>query len=299
MNVLIAGGTGFIGSRLVQKLVEEDCHVYVLTRYPKQYQNSEHVTYISYQFPLKRLPTIHAVVNLAGESLFGYWTSEKKKKILASRISITETLTQMMMQMETKPRVFVSASAVGFYGMDETKIFTENTTKPGDDFLASVTVQWEKTAQIAEDLGIRTVYTRFGIVLDRKNGALPLMSLPIKLFLGGKIGTGSQWISWIHIDDCINLIMHIIRGRFIFRSSQYDSTESCHERTVYEKACANIVTSSSYNCTFTAHSPCIRRDASTYYEWTIRISEKSNRQELFIHIPLFRRRPPTNISIMF
>lgn len=216
MNVLIAGGTGFIGSRLVQKLVEEDCHVYVLSRYPKQYQNSEHVTYISYQFPLKRLPTIHAVVNLAGESLFGYWTSEKKKQILASRISITETLIQMMMQMETKPRVFVSASAVGFYGMDETKIFTENTTKPGDDFLASVTVQWEKTAQIAEDLGIRTVYTRFGIVLDRKNGALPLMSLPIKLFLGGKIGTGSQWISWIHIDDCINLIMHIIEDDSFF-----------------------------------------------------------------------------------
>lgn len=211
MNVLITGGTGFIGSRLVQKLVEEDCQVYVLTRYPNQYKNTEHVTYIGYQFPLKRLPTIHAVVNLAGESLFGYWTDNKKKQILATRLSITDKVVQMMTQMEIKPKVFVSGSAVGYYGMDETTIFTENTTKPGEDFLASVTEKWEKTAQIAEDLGVRTVYARFGVVLDRNFGALPMMALPIKFFLGGKIGSGTQWISWIHIDDCIHLLMAIIR----------------------------------------------------------------------------------------
>ena len=211
MNVLITGGTGFIGSRLVQKLVKDNCHVYVLTRYPNQYKNTEHVTYIGYQFPLKRLPMIHAVVNLAGESLFGYWTDNKKKQILATRLSITEKVVQMMTQMEIKPKVFVSGSAVGYYGMDETTIFTENTTKPGEDFLASVTEKWEKTAQIAEHLGVRTVYARFGVVLDRNIGALPMMALPIKFFLGGKIGSGTQWISWIHIDDCIHLLMAIIR----------------------------------------------------------------------------------------
>lgn len=212
MNILMTGGTGFIGSRLVQRLVEEDCHVYVLTRNPKQYKNSAHVTYIGYQFPLKRLPMIHAVVNLAGESLFGYWTDEKKKQILATRLSITEAVIHMMTQMETKPKVFVSASAVGFYGTDETKIFTENTKEPGEDFLAVVTEKWEKTARLAEDLGIRTTYARFGVILDRNSGALPLMALPIKLFLGGKIGSGRQWISWIHIDDCIELLMEIINN---------------------------------------------------------------------------------------
>mgnify|MGYP001232329332 CR=1 FL=1 len=212
LNVLITGGTGFIGNRFVQKLAEEKCHAYVLTRYPKQYKDTEYISYISYQYPLQRLPMIHAVVNLAGESLFGYWTQEKKEKILSSRLSITERLIQVMMQMDPKPKVFISGSAIGYYGTSDEKIFTERTTIPGNDFLASVTVKWENAAQTAEDLGIRTVYTRFGVVLDRHNGALPMMALPIKFFLGGKIGSGKQWVSWIHIDDCIELLWHIIQN---------------------------------------------------------------------------------------
>src|SRR5699024_10868044 len=165
MNVLITGGTGLIGSRFVQKLVEEKYHVYVLTRHPRQHKDSQFVSYISYQYPLRRLPMIHAVVNLAGESLFGYWTEDKKDKIISSRISITDRLNQIMLQMDPKPNVFISGSAVGFYGMADDITFTEQTTIPGNDFLANVTVQWEKAAQTAEDFGIRTVYTRFGVVL--------------------------------------------------------------------------------------------------------------------------------------
>src|SRR5690625_4243251 len=193
MNILVTGGTGLIGSHFVQKLVNENHHVYIITRFPNHHQDSEYVTYISYNYPIYRLPTIHAVVNLAGESLFGYWSEKKKSNIINSRIRITEGLLKMMMQMDKKPEIFISGSAIGFYGTAEEMIFTENTIHPSDDFFGTVASSWEKSAQLAEDLGIRTVYTRFGVVLDRKKGALPLMALPIKLFVGGKVGTGNQW----------------------------------------------------------------------------------------------------------
>lgn len=207
MNILMTGGTGFIGSRLINQLVLEGHHIYVLTRFPKKHPDSAYISYISYQYPMKKLPFIHAVINLAGETLFGNWSEEKKASIVASRVKATEKLTKVLLQMHEKPNVFLSGSAIGYYGMSEDKIFTEATTKPGDDFLATVCDAWEKTAMTAEDLGIRTVYTRFGIVLDGKAGALPQMALPVKLGIGGKIASGSQWMSWVHIDDCVNLLL--------------------------------------------------------------------------------------------
>lgn len=202
----MTGGTGFIGSRFVQKLVEEGHHVYVLTRHPKKHQDTQSVTYISYQYSMKRLPFIHAIVNLAGESLFGYWTEDKKDEIIASRIEVTEQLANMLMQMKTKPNVFLTGSAVGFYGTAEDMIFTEDTKHSSSDFLGNVTEKWEAAAHVAEDLGIRTVYARFGVVLHKDEGALPQIAMPIKYGVGGKIGSGEQWISWIHIDDCVNLL---------------------------------------------------------------------------------------------
>ncbi len=207
MNILMTGGTGLIGSRLIKQLVLEGHHVHVLTRFPKKHPDSAYVSYISYQYPMRKLPFIHAVINLAGESLFGNWSEEKKARIVASRLKATEKLTNVLLQMHEKPNVFLSGSAIGYYGMSEEKIFTEKTTKPGDDFLASVCHSWEKAAATAEDLGIRTVYTRFGVVLDGTAGALPQMALPVKFGAGGKIGSGRQWMSWIHIDDCVNLLL--------------------------------------------------------------------------------------------
>lgn len=215
MNILLTGGTGFIGSHLVKRLAREEDHVYVLTRHPKQHQDTAFVSYISYNYPISRLPFIHAIVNLAGESIFGYWTEEKKEAILKSRIKTTEKLIHIMTQMETKPDVFISGSAIGYYGMADNLIFTENTQTSSDDFLASVVSEWEKTAQAAEDLGVRTVYTRFGVILDRYQGALPKMALPIQLFAGAKIGTGSQWLSWIHIDDCVRMLLFALENKAI------------------------------------------------------------------------------------
>src|SRR5699024_5050011 len=115
-------------------------------------------------------------------------------------------------QMKEKPYVFISGSAVGFYGTADDAIFTENTTNASNDFLGKVTSKWERAAQVAEDLGIRTVYARFGVVLDKDEGALPQMTLPVKLGVGGKIGAGEQWMSWIHIQDCVNLLYFILKN---------------------------------------------------------------------------------------
>ncbi|ALX48960.1 TIGR01777 family oxidoreductase [Lentibacillus amyloliquefaciens] len=205
MNIMITGGTGFVGTHLTKELTEKGHHVYVLTRSPEKRTDTNHIAYIGYDHPVKDLPRIHAVINLAGDSLFGYWTRKKKKVIRTSRINTTQKVIRMMEQMETKPDVFISGSAVGFYGTSEELIFTEQTINPGDDFLADVVVDWEQTAKQAEQLGIRTVYTRFGVILGQV-GALPLMKLPVKMFAGGRIGNGEQWVSWVHIKDVVGLI---------------------------------------------------------------------------------------------
>jgi len=212
MNILVTGGTGFVGQFLSDTLIQNGHHVYILTRSPGAYTSDENKTYIDYYVDAQALPSIHAVINLAGDTLFGYWTTSKKKAILHSRLEATERLIQMMNQMTVKPKVLINGSAVGYYGTSTEKMFTEKTTRPGDDFLAKVVVAWEKCAEQAASLGIRTVYTRFGVILGKNHGALPLMSLPIKLFAGGKIGSGEQWIPWIHIDDVVQMIIFSIEN---------------------------------------------------------------------------------------
>ena len=206
MNFLITGGTGFLGSQLTNYLIKKGHHVYILTRSPEVHNDSDSVIYIPYDVDTKKLPQIYGVVNLAGESLFGYWSEEKKKKILFSRMTATSQVLELMKKLQNKPEVFISGSAVGYYGSSDEIIFTEKTVDSGDDFLSSVVVDWEKAASEAEELGIRTVYARFGIVLGKQGGSLPLMTLPVKLFVGGKIGDGDQWISWVHIEDAVRLL---------------------------------------------------------------------------------------------
>lgn len=214
MNILITGGTGFVGKELMRHLHAHQHHTYILTRSPEKYVNTADATFIGYHYPPEELPSIQAVVNLAGESLFGYWTETKKNKILDSRIHTTERLITFIKKLSTLPDVFISGSAVGYYGISDDLMFSEKTTQAGDDFLAKVVVKWEKTAKQAEELGIRTIYTRFGVILG-KEGALPLMSLPVKLFAGGKIGTGEQWLSWIHIEDVVRIIDYCIHNEAI------------------------------------------------------------------------------------
>lgn len=214
MNILISGGTGFVGKRLTTSLLEDNHHIYILTRNPDNYTSKEKTTFINYDYPAEELPAIHAVINLAGESLFGYWTKSKKESILNSRINITKRLVEMMKKLHKNPEVFISGSAVGFYGTSEDLIYTEATAQPGQDFLSKVSVEWEKTAKRAEELGVRTVFTRFGVILGTE-GVLPYMALPVKMFAGGKIGNGEQWMSWVHAEDAVKLIQFCIADKNI------------------------------------------------------------------------------------
>jgi len=205
LNFLITGGTGFVGSHLTASLHENGHHTYVLSRSADKHADTAQTTFISYDHNPAKLPAIDGVINLAGESLFGIWTEEKKQSILGSRLDVTNRLIEIIRKMDKKPDVFISGSAVGYYGFSDTSIFTEATTESGSDFLADVSTKWEHAARLAEEMGIRTVYTRFGVILG-KEGALPLMKLPVKMFAGGKIGNGQQWISWVHVKDVVRLI---------------------------------------------------------------------------------------------
>jgi uncharacterized protein len=211
-RILVTGGTGFVGGFLTKHLTALGNEVYILTRKDKQSEKKgvQYVQWMGSNEP--DLPPIDAVVNLAGESINGRWTDEKKKSILNSRLKVTEELLKLVKKMPQKPSVWVNASAIGYYGTSETEVFTERSSKHGSDFLAEVVKAWETKASAAESLGIRTVFTRFGLVLGKDGGVLPQLSLPYRFFAGGTVGSGEQWVSWVHVEDVAKLITEAIEN---------------------------------------------------------------------------------------
>jgi uncharacterized protein (TIGR01777 family) len=201
---------------LQEKLIKEGHEIFVLTRDPGKIKTTDSIKAVWWlkenSSPEEELQEIDAIVNLAGESINGRWTKEKKQRIVSSRIKVTREIIRIMEKMEQKPGVLVNASAVGYYGMSEMASFTEEATRHAEDFLAKVAREWEEEAARAEKLGVRTVYTRFGVVLGNQ-GALPLMVLPYKWGVGGTIGSGRQWLSWIHVEDVAGIIHHAIQNK--------------------------------------------------------------------------------------
>jgi len=151
-----------------------------------------------------------AVIHLAGESIAGRWTAQKKKAIRESRVHGTRTVAAALARAESKPRVFVCASAIGFYGNRGDEILTEQ-SPGGNGYLVDVSRDWEAMSGIAAEAGIRTVNLRLGLVLSRRGAALAKMLPVFKLGAGGKLGSGKQWWSWIHIDDMVEAVRHIIQ----------------------------------------------------------------------------------------
>jgi hypothetical protein len=152
-----------------------------------------------------------AAIHLSGETIAGRWTEAKKKAIRESRVFGTRNLASALARAESKPKVFVCASAIGFYGDRGEEILTEESSR-GQGFLPDLCGEWEKASRIAAEAGIRTVNLRTGLVLSAKGGALGKMLLPFKLGLGGRIGSGKQWWSWIQIDDLVGGIQHAVEA---------------------------------------------------------------------------------------
>ena len=216
-RLLITGGSGFIGSRLVPALIGQDYDVMVLTRNPDK--TAQHFNYsvntIKQLDELNDTDVFDVVINLAGQGITDRrWSAEIKKQIYKSRIVTTQKLIRYLQSVERQPECFISGSAIGYYGNQENKIVDEKMS--GDSsFSSRLCFDWEYEAQQAEALGIRTCYLRTGIVLGENGGALAKMLLPFKLGLGGPMGNGKQWMSWIHIDDLIGIMLFFIHNKTI------------------------------------------------------------------------------------
>ena len=220
MKVAITGATGFVGSRLVERLQADGHTIIVLTRNPERalklfptvaFPKVEVVSYTPTELGdwQQVLSGCDGVVNLAGEPIAeNRWTAERKQMILNSRKLGTQTLVTALAQATPRPTVLVNASAIGYYGTSESATFDE-TSPASDDFLADVCKTWEAEAQKVKQAGLRLVILRFGIVLG-DGGALAKMIPPFKLFAGGPIGTGRQWFSWIHREDLVSLILQAL-----------------------------------------------------------------------------------------
>ncbi|HEV2885231.1 MAG TPA: TIGR01777 family oxidoreductase [Pyrinomonadaceae bacterium] len=203
MKILISGSHGLVGTALIKALEPEGHEVFRLVR---RYPNSPTEIEWSpdrYSIALSLIEGFDAVVHLAGESIAeGRWTDEKKRKIRESRVKGTRLLGDALANLTNPPRTFICASAIGYYGNRGAELLTE-ASAPGDDFLSQVCVEWENATALATEKGIRVVNARFGIILDKDGGALKKMLPPFRLGLGGKIGSGEQWMSWIALDDVV------------------------------------------------------------------------------------------------
>jgi len=227
MRVIITGGTGLIGRALTASLAADGHEVILLSRAPDKAaglpkgaraEKWDGRTAAGWG---TSADGADAIVNLAGESIGGEnmsaliakrWTPERKKLILESRVNAGKAVMQAIQQASRKPRVLIQASAVGYYGLPGDKEITED-SPAGQDALAKLCLEWEATTAEAEKMGVRRAVIRTGgVVMSTRGGALPFMLLPFKLFVGGPLGSGQQWFSWIHIDDEVRAIRFLIEN---------------------------------------------------------------------------------------
>jgi uncharacterized protein len=221
MKITIAGGTGFVGKALVDHLLKNNHEIIILTRNVIATKVTDQIRYVQWlsedSSPFQALEGTDIFINLAGESInSGRWTEKRKVKIVNSRLDAVHSLLDIINKLDTKPKTLINASAIGIYGTSFEKIFTEEDNHGfGTDFLSETVQQWENEAEAATQFGIRTVFCRFGIILDKHKGALPKIAFPYKSFIGGPIGNGRQWMSWIHVEDVVKGISFIIENEQI------------------------------------------------------------------------------------
>lgn len=227
MKILISGGSGFIGSALTHSLLADGHQVWVLTRQPARVRLPSGVQPVRWdgrtsQGWVSVLAQMDAVVNLAGENVGQWpWTGKRKQTIRNSRVDAGLALAEAFQKVDRKPAVLIQASGVGYYGPCGAEAVTEETPS-GNDFMASVAVNWEASTKIVDSLGVRRVVIRTSLVLDARQGVLPLMALPVRFFAGGPLGSGQQGVSWIHLEDEVRAIRYLLendKARGVFNLS--------------------------------------------------------------------------------
>lgn len=216
MKILVTGSSGLVGSELVSALKDRGHQIVRLVRSESLLSDDtllwdpEH-----YELNLEDFEGFDIVINLAGENIAsGRWTPSKKKKIRESRVLGTHMLSELLARLSVPPKLFINASAIGYYGNRDNELLVENSPS-GEGFLAEVCKKWEEATEPASESGIRVVVLRIGVVLSAAGGVLGKVLLPFKLGLGGVIGTGEQYFSWIAIDDLIGIILHVISNESI------------------------------------------------------------------------------------
>lgn len=211
MKIAIAGGTGFIGKHLTEYFIRNGDSVILISRSlsADRRRNVDTVAWNELEQTADRLEGVDAIVNLAGESINQRWTQAAKSRILQSRLDTAARVQQIVERMEQKPSVVVNASGMSIYGTSETATFDESSPKRLTDFLAETVDKWEEAIDRIQ--GTRVVKLRVGVVLGNDGGAFPKMALPYKLWAGGRIGSGRQVLSWVHIDDMVRLIDFCIK----------------------------------------------------------------------------------------
>jgi len=219
MNILITGGTGFIGKHLLRELTTQHHSITLLTRGQSKTTTVNNAT-VRYRHwdPMNEGNWIDeaggcdVIINLIGKNVFEQrWNKTVKEKILASRIVPTRMLVDAIAKAKQKPKLLISASAVGFYGDRNGETITEESSG-GDDFLADVVMQWELVAYTAEQFDVRVATPRIGLVLEKSGGMIGKMLLPFRLFVGGPIGSGKQFLPWVHMDDVVRGILYPLKN---------------------------------------------------------------------------------------
>jgi uncharacterized protein (TIGR01777 family) len=215
MKIAITGGTGFVGSHLIPFFLKNGHEILIISRSssPSIQKGISHVTWNQLLADPAAHEGIDAIVNLAGESINQRWTDTAKKRILNSRLKSASHIAEFIEELEVKPKVVINASGMSIYGTSLKETYDEHSPHRIVDFLSGVVEEWEQAADQIKD--VRVVKIRIGLVIGRDGGAFPKMLLPYKLGVGGKIGSGHQWISWIHIDDMVQLIDACIQNEQI------------------------------------------------------------------------------------
>jgi len=216
MKILVSGSHGLVGKALTQSLTTDGHEVLGLVRRARAFGAPEiewHPT--DGQIDAQHLEGFDVVVHLAGESIAsGRWTDSKKRAIRESRVKGTTLLSEALAQLSRPPSVFICASAIGYYGNRGDELLTEQSA-PGEDFLSSVCVEWENATKPATEKGIRTINARFGVILDPDGGALAQMLTPFRMGIGGRVGSGKQWMSWIALGDVVNGLKFLISDKSV------------------------------------------------------------------------------------